>query len=126
MTLIFELHAKIQVCMSVHLAGIARRTDRHTHTDTHKDMMSKLLHPTCHPANNLKFTSMLLTLTLTIRLNASSRVMMSLFVFQQYCYRYRCGARSQNTPDSSASNLGIRCASKSLPEYLHHKNTPPA
>uniref|UniRef100_A0ABM0LX12 Sulfatase-modifying factor 1-like n=1 Tax=Saccoglossus kowalevskii TaxID=10224 RepID=A0ABM0LX12_SACKO len=26
-----------------------------------------------------------------------------------YCYRYRCAARSQNTPDSSASNLGFRC-----------------
>ena len=25
------------------------------------------------------------------------------------CYRYRCAARSQNTPDSSASNLGFRC-----------------
>ena len=28
----------------------------------------------------------------------------------QYCFRYRCAARSQNTPDSSASNLGFRCA----------------
>ena len=28
----------------------------------------------------------------------------------QACYRYRCAARSQNTPDSSASNLGFRCA----------------
>lgn len=28
----------------------------------------------------------------------------------RYCYRYRCAARSQNTPDSSASNLGFRCA----------------
>ena len=27
----------------------------------------------------------------------------------QYCYRYRCAARSQNSPDSSASNLGFRC-----------------
>ena len=27
-----------------------------------------------------------------------------------FCYRYRCAARSQNTPDSSASNLGFRCA----------------
>ena len=26
------------------------------------------------------------------------------------CYRYRCAARSSNTPDSSASNLGFRCA----------------
>ena len=37
---------------------------------------------------------------------------------KQYCYRYRCGARSQNTPDSSAANLGIRCAADHLPEYL--------
>lgn len=29
---------------------------------------------------------------------------------KDYCYRYRCGARSQNTPDSSAHNLGFRCA----------------
>lgn len=29
----------------------------------------------------------------------------------RFCYRYRCAARSQNTPDSSASNLGFRCAS---------------
>ncbi|XP_060841837.1 formylglycine-generating enzyme [Rhopalosiphum padi] len=29
---------------------------------------------------------------------------------KEYCYRYRCAARSQNTPDSSASNLGFRCA----------------
>lgn len=28
----------------------------------------------------------------------------------KFCYRYRCAARSQNTPDSSASNLGFRCA----------------
>ncbi len=27
-----------------------------------------------------------------------------------FCYRYRCAARSQNTPNSSASNLGFRCA----------------
>ncbi|XP_073888859.1 formylglycine-generating enzyme isoform X10 [Macaca fascicularis] len=32
-----------------------------------------------------------------------------------YCYRYRCAARSQNTPDSSASNLGFRCAADRLP-----------
>ncbi|XP_061114600.1 formylglycine-generating enzyme isoform X2 [Conger conger] len=31
---------------------------------------------------------------------------------KSYCYRYRCAARSQNTPDSSASNLGFRCVSK--------------
>uniref|UniRef100_UPI00398EF5A6 formylglycine-generating enzyme isoform X4 n=1 Tax=Pristiophorus japonicus TaxID=55135 RepID=UPI00398EF5A6 len=35
-----------------------------------------------------------------------------------YCYRYRCAARSQNTPDSSASNLGFRCAADVLPDYL--------
>lgn len=29
---------------------------------------------------------------------------------RDYCYRYRCSARSMNTPDSSASNLGFRCA----------------
>lgn len=27
-----------------------------------------------------------------------------------HCYRYRCAARSQNTQDSSAGNLGFRCA----------------
>ncbi|XP_063116353.1 formylglycine-generating enzyme isoform X2 [Cavia porcellus] len=34
---------------------------------------------------------------------------------KSYCYRYRCAARSQNTPDSSASNLGFRCAANRLP-----------
>lgn len=29
---------------------------------------------------------------------------------KDYCYRYRCAARSYNTPDSSANNLGFRCA----------------
>ncbi|EDV95963.1 formylglycine-generating enzyme-like [Drosophila grimshawi] len=29
---------------------------------------------------------------------------------KSYCYRYRCAARSQNTEDSSAGNLGFRCA----------------
>jgi formylglycine-generating enzyme required for sulfatase activity len=28
-----------------------------------------------------------------------------------YCNRYRVGARSSNTPDSSTGNLGLRCAS---------------
>lgn len=28
---------------------------------------------------------------------------------KSYCYRYRCAARSSNTADSSASNLGFRC-----------------
>lgn len=30
---------------------------------------------------------------------------------ESYCWRYRCAARSQNTKDSSAGNLGFRCAS---------------
>ncbi|KAG7326094.1 hypothetical protein KOW79_009495 [Hemibagrus wyckioides] len=34
---------------------------------------------------------------------------------KSYCYRYRCAARSQNTPDSSASNLGFRCAADLAP-----------
>lgn len=29
---------------------------------------------------------------------------------KSYCYRYRCAARSSNTADSSAGNLGFRCA----------------
>ncbi|EZA47619.1 hypothetical protein DMN91_012218 [Ooceraea biroi] len=29
---------------------------------------------------------------------------------ESYCHRYRCAARSQNTPDTSAGNLGFRCA----------------
>ncbi|XP_060691716.1 formylglycine-generating enzyme isoform X1 [Hemiscyllium ocellatum] len=37
---------------------------------------------------------------------------------KDYCYRYRCAARSQNTPDSTASNLGFRCAADVLPDYL--------
>ncbi|XP_074054785.1 formylglycine-generating enzyme [Macrotis lagotis] len=35
---------------------------------------------------------------------------------KSYCYRYRCAARSQNTPDSSSSNLGFRCAANHLPD----------
>ena len=37
-----------------------------------------------------------------------------------YCYRYRCVARFDNTPDSSAHNLGFRCAADNdnLPNYL--------
>ncbi|XP_029635266.1 formylglycine-generating enzyme [Octopus sinensis] len=34
----------------------------------------------------------------------------SFLCHKDYCYRYRCAARSENTPDSSASNLGFRCA----------------
>lgn len=29
---------------------------------------------------------------------------------ESYCFRYRCAARSHNTADSSAGNLGFRCA----------------
>lgn len=29
---------------------------------------------------------------------------------KSYCHRYRCAARSENTPDTSAGNLGFRCA----------------
>jgi formylglycine-generating enzyme required for sulfatase activity len=29
---------------------------------------------------------------------------------QSYCFRYRVDARSSNTPDSSAGNIGFRCA----------------
>jgi formylglycine-generating enzyme len=31
-----------------------------------------------------------------------------------YCWRYRCAARSGNTPDSSAGNIGFRLAADSL------------
>lgn len=39
----------------------------------------------------------------------------SFMCHKDYCYRYRCAARSQNTPDSSAHNLGFRCA-KNVPK----------
>ena len=41
-----------------------------------------------------------------------------------YCYRYRCVARSENTADSSALNLGFRCAADKdkLPSYLKSKD----
>ncbi|KAJ1527008.1 hypothetical protein ONE63_008552 [Megalurothrips usitatus] len=37
---------------------------------------------------------------------------------KSYCFRYRCAARSQNTPDSAAGNLGFRCASDVLPSVV--------
>jgi len=37
---------------------------------------------------------------------------------KNFCYRHRCSARSENTVDSSASNLGFRCAADELPSYL--------
>merc|ERR1719412_90008 len=43
-----------------------------------------------------------------------------------FCYRYRCAARSQNTPDSAALNLGFRCAADQdkFPKYMKEKNHP--
>jgi sulfatase modifying factor 1 len=43
----------------------------------------------------------------------SARVMKggSFLCHKSYCNRYRVAARSSNTPDSSAANLGFRCAS---------------
>lgn len=41
---------------------------------------------------------------------------------KSYCYRYRCEARSQNGPDSSACNLGFRCAATTLPEGIPCNN----
>lgn len=35
-----------------------------------------------------------------------------------YCFRHRCAARGQNTPDSSAGNLGFRCAWSPPPSHL--------
>ncbi|CAL1289711.1 unnamed protein product [Larinioides sclopetarius] len=34
----------------------------------------------------------------------------SFMCHKSYCYRFRCAARSQNTPDTTAGNLGFRCA----------------
>lgn len=39
----------------------------------------------------------------------------SFMCHKTYCYRYRCAARSQNTPDTSAYNVGIRCGADTLP-----------
>ena len=39
-----------------------------------------------------------------------------LFSLQSYCYRYRCAARSQNSADTTASNLGFRCVSDKVPD----------
>jgi hypothetical protein len=32
---------------------------------------------------------------------------------ESYCWRYRCAARSANTPDSSAGNIGFRLTADS-------------
>jgi formylglycine-generating enzyme required for sulfatase activity len=44
--------------------------------------------------------------------NATERVMRggSFLCHHSYCNRYRVAARSRNTPDSSATNIGFRCA----------------
>jgi len=42
----------------------------------------------------------------------------SYMCIKEHSYRYRCGARDQNTPDSSSANLGFRCAADELPAYL--------
>lgn len=34
----------------------------------------------------------------------------SFMCHKDYCFRFRCAARSQNTPDSSSVNIGFRCA----------------
>ena len=34
----------------------------------------------------------------------------SFMCHKNYCYRYRCSARSSNSADTSAYNLGFRCA----------------
>lgn len=39
----------------------------------------------------------------------------SFLCHDSYCYRYRCAARSANTPDSSSSNIGFRCANDDEP-----------
>ncbi|XP_031572586.1 formylglycine-generating enzyme-like [Actinia tenebrosa] len=35
---------------------------------------------------------------------------------KSYCYRYRSASRSQNSADTTASNLGMRCAADRLPK----------
>lgn len=47
----------------------------------------------------------------------------SFMCHKTYCYRYRCAARSQNTPDTSAYNVGIRCGADKLPKdaVLHRE-----
>jgi formylglycine-generating enzyme required for sulfatase activity len=48
---------------------------------------------------------------------AGRRVMRggSYLCHDSYCYRYRVAARSGNTPDSAASNIGFRCANDQRP-----------
>jgi len=40
---------------------------------------------------------------------------------KSFCYRYRCSARSQNSADSSAHNLGFRCAKTIQKEDILNK-----
>ncbi|XP_033110605.1 formylglycine-generating enzyme-like [Anneissia japonica] len=48
----------------------------------------------------------------------------SFMCHKSYCYRYRCAARSQNTEDSSAYNLGMRCVADRLPEGVPEVKRP--
>ena len=68
------------------------------------------IHPSIHPSVH---PSVIISVCLSAFLKYLSPL-----IFQTHCYRYRCGARSQNTPDSSASNLGFRCAADVMPDYL--------
>jgi len=42
---------------------------------------------------------------------------------KKFCYRYRCSARDKNTADSSASNLGFRCAKSYTSSSSSKENT---
>ena len=46
------------------------------------------------------------------RIDSSEKVKKggSFMCHKDFCFRHRCAARSHNTPDSTASNLGFRCA----------------
>lgn len=52
--------------------------------------------------------------------NGIARVMKggSFLCHESYCNRYRVAARTSNTPDSSASNIGFRCIMGSSPENM--------
>lgn len=49
----------------------------------------------------------------------------SFLCHDSYCYRYRLGARSSNTPDSSSSNMGFRCANDHLLPVGHTDSVEP-
>lgn len=66
----------------------------------------------CHDWFAVKQTHDPLTINPAGPENGSARVMKggSFLCHESYCNRYRVAARSSNTPDSSSSNLGFRCA----------------